>query len=62
MAINGRTESGSRRTWGGTASLKRGAAYCRVIRTVIRDGREYYLHATKGWKSRTLSKTQGNGV
>ena len=26
----------------------------RIIRRIRRDGREHYLHATKGWKSRHL--------
>lgn len=26
----------------------------RIIRVIRRNGREHYLHATKGWKSRRL--------
>lgn len=28
--------------------------YGRIIRRVIKDGREYVLHATKGWRSYKL--------
>jgi hypothetical protein len=31
---------------------RKGATQRRVIRTFTRNGREYYYHATKGWKSR----------
>lgn len=26
----------------------------RIIKVIIKDGREHYLHATKGWRSRRV--------
>lgn len=31
--------------------LARKATKSRIIKTIIRDGREYQLHATKGWRN-----------
>lgn len=31
---------------------RKGAAFRHIIKTVVKDGREYQLHATKGWRSR----------
>lgn len=31
---------------------RKGTPYRRVIRTIVVDGREFYLHATKGWRVR----------
>lgn len=31
---------------------RKGQPYSRVMFTVRRGGREWYYHATKGWKSR----------
>lgn len=37
----------------GRAGASRMGGYGRhIIKVVIRDGREYQLHATKGWRSR----------
>lgn len=33
---------------------KKGTPDRRVIKRFVKDGREHYLHATKGWKSRRL--------
>lgn len=51
MSINGATESGRIRTVGGTASRKQSAYGKHIIKTIVRNGREYQLHATKGWRS-----------
>ncbi len=34
---------------------KHGAYGRRIIKTIIRDDREYQLHATKGWRSYRIS-------
>jgi hypothetical protein len=31
---------------------RKGMPFCRIIKTVVKNGREYQLHATKGWRSR----------
>ncbi len=31
---------------------KKGSTDRRIIKVFIKDGREHYLHATKGWRSR----------
>jgi hypothetical protein len=33
---------------------RKGTPFCRIIKTVVRGGREYQLHATKGWRSRRI--------
>jgi hypothetical protein len=38
----------------GTASAKRGRYGASIIKTIIRDGREWQLHATKGWRNYRL--------
>lgn len=35
---------------------KKGSTDRRIIRVIIKNGREYKLHATKGWRSYRLSK------
>ena len=30
----------------------------KIIKTIIKDGREYQLHATKGWRSYRLAKVK----
>ena len=37
-----------------SSGLRKGSRDRRIIRRIVKDGREYYLHATKGWKSRHL--------
>lgn len=32
----------------------KGAGYRHILRTFIRDGREWSYHATKGWRSRRV--------
>lgn len=32
--------------------MKKGTPYRRVLKTIKRGAREFYYHATKGWKSR----------
>lgn len=46
------------------ANLTRGATDRKIIRVIIRDGREYRLHATKGWRSyrHTPKPSQDFGV
>lgn len=34
--------------------VKKGTPERRVTKRIVKDGREYYLHATKGWRSRKL--------
>lgn len=38
------------------SKVRKGIAFSKVIdsRTKIENGREYYYHATKGWKSRRM--------
>ena len=31
--------------------ISKKVAFGRIIKTFVRDGREYQLHATKGWRS-----------
>jgi len=33
---------------------KKGTTDRRIIRRYVKDGREHYLHATKGWRSRRV--------
>ena len=33
---------------------KKGQIDRHIIKRYVKDGREYYLHATKGWRSRRL--------
>lgn len=33
---------------------KKGTPDRRVIRRFVKDGREHYLHATKGWRTRRV--------
>lgn len=33
---------------------RKGTADRHVIRRFVKDGREYYLHATKGWRTRRV--------
>lgn len=42
----------ARASWRG--SITRHQPHGRVIKTYILGGREYYLHATKGWRSRRV--------
>lgn len=39
-----------------TKAQKPGAYGRRIIRTFIKNGREYQLHATKGWRSYQVVK------
>lgn len=38
------------------ASKRKGRFGRRIIKTFVRNGREYQLHATKGWRSYRLAK------
>lgn len=55
MSINGKTMAGSVRTWGGKRSHKRGGFGSKYIRRIVKNNREYILHATKGWRSFRLT-------
>lgn len=33
---------------------KKGTTDRRIIKVVVKNGREHYLHATNGWRSRRL--------
>lgn len=33
---------------------KKGTPERRIIRRFVKDGREHYLHATKGWRTRRV--------
>lgn len=38
-------------TWNPRKGKKQGQPYRHIIAIVVRDGREWHLHATKGWRS-----------
>ena len=37
-------------------AMRHGKPFGKIIRTIIKDGREWQLHATKGWRSYHLSR------
>lgn len=37
-------------------SKRKGTPYRRIIKVLVKNGREYQLHATKGWRSYGLAK------